>query len=135
MTSDRGGDREAGRETRKGHGVSDSMAFDPERTVSEERRDPPTRGTGTVLVAVSAKDGTPIPDVGVEVRALGMTTPWTVAMDRPRTTDQRGRHVWSGLPPGEYAFAVRVPGRRKSPPRRVRLSGGETRAVMFTVDG
>ncbi|GIG65774.1 carboxypeptidase-like regulatory domain-containing protein [Phytomonospora endophytica] len=110
--------------------MSDSMAFEPERPA-------PDSGAGpcTVLVTVTAPDGRPLADVGVEVRAIGMDTPWTVAMDLPRTTDLAGHYAWSGLPAGEYAFAVRVPGRRKSQPRRVRLEGGETRAVVFTVEG
>ncbi|HEY1175484.1 MAG TPA: carboxypeptidase-like regulatory domain-containing protein, partial [Phytomonospora sp.] len=99
--------------------MSDSMAFEPERTA-----DHPPEATGTVHVTVSAPDGRPLADVGVEVRAIGMETPWTAAMDLPRTTDLTGHYTWNGLPAGEYAFTVRVPGRRKSQPRRVRLGTG-----------
>ncbi|MEV0647012.1 carboxypeptidase-like regulatory domain-containing protein [Phytomonospora sp. NPDC050363] len=116
--------------------MSDSMSFDPDRSVTDPPPSPPpARGAGTVLVAVSTQDGRPLADIGVEVRAIGMETPWTVAMDLPRTTDLRGQYIWTGLPAGEYAFAVRVPGRRRSQPRRVRLAAGETRAVVFTVEG
>ncbi|WP_442935328.1 carboxypeptidase-like regulatory domain-containing protein [Micromonospora sp. CPCC 206061] len=86
----------------------------------------PAAGHGTAIIVVRDLSGDLLASIPVEVRTIGRPMPAALAIDIARLTDSQGEYAWTGLPPGEYEFTVRIPGGHQATSKRGIITAGQT---------